>query len=171
MRLLSRSVLLVIALAALPVLAQSGWQPGHAGIGFTPPQSRQWVQLVSSPQQAVRANVKHQTLTLRFTIQTGMHINSHTPHSQFLIPTTLTLDPANGVQTATIEYPPGSDYRFQFSPNDSLSVYTGEFNLLVPVRARPGHYTLHSQLRYQACDNRSCNPPENLPITLDIAAK
>jgi hypothetical protein len=171
MRLLSRSVLLLIALGVLPMLAQSGWQPGHSGIGFTPPRSRQWVQLVSFPQQAVQANAKHQVVTLRFTIQTGMHINSHTPHSPFLIPTTFTLDHADGVQAATIEYPSGSDYRFQFSPNDSLSVYTGEFSLLVPVRARPGQYTLHGQLRYQACDNRSCNPPENLPITLDIAAK
>ena len=173
MRLFLSGALLAFLLGVAPLLAQSNWQPGYAGIGFTQPQGKQWVQLVSSPQLAVRAGTRaqNQDLTLRFVIQTGLHINSHTPHSQFLVPTTLTLDAAEGVEIAKIEYPAGVDYRFQFSPKDALSVYTGEFSLLVPVRARAGRYTLHGQLRYQACDARSCNPPQALPVTLDVTVR
>ncbi len=173
MRSFFSGALLACVMGGLPALAQTAWQPGHAGIGFAQPQGKQWVQMVSSPQLAVKAGARaeHQDLTLRFVIQTGLHINSHTPHSQFLIPTTLALDGPVGVKISKIEYPPGVDYRFQFSPKDALSVYTGEFSLLVPVRARAGRYTLHGRLRYQACDARSCNPPQTLPLALDVTAR
>ena len=172
---LRSSILLTMALgAAVAAWAQSNWQPGHTGIGFTQPHGAQQVQMVSPPDQRVKAGAHaggRQELTLRFAIQTGLHINSHTPHSTYLIPTTLTLEPQQGMEIAAIEYPPGADYRFKFSPNEALSVYAGEFSVLAPVRAQPGHYTLHGQLHYQACDNNSCNPPKTLPVTLDVTAR
>lgn len=162
--------LALLLAAALPVFPQSAWQPGHAGIGFAAPQGKQWVQMVSSARLSIQTSAHSPDLTLRFAIQTGLHINSHQPHSQFLIPTTLTFDAPSGIRIATIQYPPGVDYHFRFSPKHPLSVYAGEFSLLMPVRARPGHYTLHGQLRYQACDDRTCNPPQTLPLTLDVTA-
>ncbi len=163
------------ALCWLPTaMAQSAWQPGHAGIGFAQPHAKQWVQLVSSPELTVKASKQarnQQTVELRFVIQTGLHINSHTPHSQFLIPTTLTLDQPTGLKIAKVEYPQGVDYRFRFSPKDAVSVYTGEFGVLVQVRASPGQHTLHGELHYQACDDRTCNPPRTLPLTLNLAAR
>jgi hypothetical protein len=152
------------------LMAQSNWQPGPRGIGFGQPKSKQWVQMVSSPQLAVNPANAPKDVELRFRIQDGLHINSHTPHSHFLIPTTLTLDPTAGVRIARVEYPKGVDYHFQFSPTDALSVYTGEFALLVGVHTRAGHYTLHGQLHYQACDDRTCNPPQTLPLRLDVTA-
>ena len=162
-------ILPVLALvAAFPLLAQSAWQPGHTGIGFAPKTS-QWVQMVSSPRVSVKAGTRDIPLT--FVIQSGLHINSHSPHSPFLIPTTLTVNGNDGAHVAKIEYPPGVDYHFQFSPKDALSVYTGQFSVLIPLRAPPGHYTLHGQLHYQACDNRACNPPKTLPVTLQLTAR
>lgn len=158
---------------AISAAAQSSWQPGHAGIGFSQPQLKQWVQMVSSPDFSISASSHSsapQALPVRFVIQTGLHINSHTPHSPYLIPTTLTLDQPAGIKIARVEYPVGMDYRFQFSPKDPLSVYTGEFGLLVQVHAPPGHYILHGLLHYQACDNRACNPPKSLPVTLNVTA-
>lgn len=153
-------------------MGQSGWQPRPRGIGFGAPRSKQWVQMVSSPQVAVKASSPAaKDVELRFTIEQGLHINSHTPHSEFLIPTTLTLDKTPGVEVAKIDYPQGLDYHFQFSPKDALSVYTGEFAVVVRVRARAGHYAMHGQLRYQACDNKSCNPPQTLPVQLDVTAR
>lgn len=162
-------ILPLLALAAaFPLLAQSAWQPGHTSIGFSP-QTQQWVRMVSSPRLSVKAG-RHD-VTLSFVIQDGLHINSHTPHSPFLIPTSLTLTGNDGVQIAKIEYPQGTDYHFQFSPKDALSVYTGQFSLLVPLRARPGRYTLRGRLRYQACNDRTCNPPKTLPVTLHLTAR
>lgn len=169
-------ILLTCAIT-MAVLAQSGssgspaWQPNHQGIGFSQPApNKQWVQLDSSPELNIHA-VKMETLPVSFLINTGLHINSHTPKSQFLIPTALSLDAPTGVQIAKIEYPQGVDYHFSFAPKDPLSVYTGEFALGVEMRAKPGHYVLHGNLRYQACDDRACNPPKTLPVTLDLTAK
>jgi hypothetical protein len=158
-----------IACSALAI-AQTTWQPGPRGIGFGQPKSNQWVQMISSPDLAVNS-AKRQGVALQFSIDNGLHINSHTPHSQFLIPTALTLDKTPGVEIAQVEYPQGIDYHFQFSPKDALSVYTGQFGVLVRLHAHPGHYVLHGQLRYQACDNRACNPPQTLPLKLDLTAK
>ena len=155
-------------------MAQSAWQPAPHGIGFGAPKSKQWVQMVSAPQFALKSTTPvaaPKDIQLRFTIQQGLHINSHTPHSEFLIPTTLTLDKIPGVEIAQVDYPQGVDYHFQFSPKDALSVYTGEFAVIVHLHARAGHYAMHGQLHYQACDNKACNPPQTLPLQLDVTAK
>lgn len=171
------AIVLILAagiVCAGALVAQSAWQPGPRGIGFGAPKSKQWVQMVSSPQLALKASSPASApkdVELRFAIQTGLHINSHTPHSEFLIPTTLTLDKTPGLQIAQVDYPQGVDYHFQFSPKDALSVYTGEFAVAVRLRARAGHYAVHGQLHYQACDNRACNPPQTLPLLLDITAR
>ena len=159
---------------AAAMLAQSAWQPTPPGIGFGRPKSKQWVRMVSSPQLSVKAGAQASAskgIELRFMIQDGLHINSHTPHSDFLIPTTLALDKTPGVRIAQVDYPQGVDYRFEFSPKDVLSVYTGEFAVQVFLHAKAGHYTLHGQLHYQACDNRACNPPQTLPLQLDVTAQ
>jgi hypothetical protein len=155
-------------------MGQSGWQPGPRGIGFGAPRSKQWVQMVSSPQVTVKASSRTaaaKEVQLRFTIAEGLHINSHTPHSEFLIPTTLTLDETPGVEVAKVDYPQGMDYHFQFSPKDALSVYTGEFAVMVHLHARAGHYAMRGKLHYQACDNKACNPPQTLPVQLDVTAR
>lgn len=155
-------------------MGQSAWQPAPHGIGFGAPKSKQWVQMVSSPDVVVKASLPtaaSRDVDMRFTIQQGLHINSHTPHSEFLIPTTLTLEKMAGVEIAQVDYPQGVDYHFQFSPKDVLSVYTGEFAVIVRLHARAGHYAMHGQLHYQSCDNKACNPPETLPLQLDVTAR
>jgi hypothetical protein len=171
------AVVLVLAagiLCAGDSMGQSGWQPGPRGIGFGAPRSKQWVQMVSSPQVNVKATspaAAPKDVELRFTIQHGLHINSHAPHSEFLIPTTLTLDKTSGVEVAKVDYPEGVDYHFQFSPKDALNVYTGEFAVVVRLHARAGQYAMHGQLHYQACDNKACNPPQTLPVQLNVTAR
>lgn len=154
------------------IMAQSAWQPGPRGIGFGQQKPKQWVQLASSPRISIKAAATARTnVELRFRIQDGLHINSHTPHSSFLIPTALTLDTTSGVQIAQIDYPKGVDYHFQFSPRDALSVYTGEFAVQIHLRTRAGRYMIHGHLHYQACDDRTCNPPRTLPVQLEITAR
>lgn len=170
-------IILILAAGVVCSVAstgQSAWQPGPHGIGFGAPKSKQWVQMVSSPQVAVTAGTPSaapKDVELRFTIEQGLHINSHTPHSEFLIPTTLTLEKTPGIEIAQVDYPQGVDYHFQFSPRDALSVYTGEFAVVVRLRAHAGHYAMHGQLHYQACDNKACNPPQTLPVQLDVIAR
>jgi len=109
---------------------------------------------------------------LQFRIGRGFHINSNTPKSEFLIPTILKLDATTDIVVGQVAYPKGEERSFPFSPDEKLSVYTGDFALTVTVRPLhsvvPGKYMLRGQLKYQACDNAACYPPKQLPVSFEI---
>lgn len=124
----------------------------------------------AAEEQTVKAG-KKSVILLRFKVGEGFHVNSHTPKSELLIPTNLTLKPATGVTASVPEYPAGTEYSFSFEPNEKLDVYTGTFTVKVPVVAEAGAHTVEGVLRYQACDNAACYPPKNLPIQAAVSAK
>jgi DsbC/DsbD-like thiol-disulfide interchange protein len=124
----------------------------------------------AAEEQVVKAG-KKSVVELRFRVTDGFHVNSHTPKSELLIPTNLTLQPASGVKAATIEYPAGTEYSFSFEPGEKLDVYTGAFTVKVPVVAESGSHTVDGVLRYQACDNAACYPPKSLPVQVVVTAK
>jgi hypothetical protein len=114
-----------------------------------------------------------QTLVdLNFRVPPGYHINSNTPKSEFLIPTALKMDLPTDIVLGKIEYPAGEDKNFPFSPDEKLSVYSGDFTIAVGVHPLhsvvPGKYIMHGVLRYQACDNAACYPPKNLPVSFEV---
>jgi Disulphide bond corrector protein DsbC len=115
---------------------------------------------------------KANTVTLEFHVQSGFHINSNKPSAEYLIPTTLKLDPPTDIVVGRTTYPPGKEMSFAFAPDEKLSVYSGDFNLAVSVRplasVLPTKYEFHGNLRYQACDNAACYPPKNLPVKFEI---
>ncbi len=114
---------------------------------------------------------KNAALELRFHVMEGYHVNSHTPKQDYLIPTTLKLDAADGVKAGTIEYPAGKMYSFSFDPAEKLDVYAGDFTVKLPVVAAAGEHTVSGTLRYQACDNAACYPPRTLPVQVLFTAK
>jgi len=124
------------------------------------------VPLVTAPRAA-------QTMVdLNFRVARGFHINSNTPKSEFLIPTNLRMDLPTDIILGKIEYPPGQDLAFPFSPDEKLNVYNGDFTIAVAVHPLhavvPGKYVMHGVLRYQACDNAQCFPPKTLPVSFDV---
>jgi len=124
----------------------------------------------AAEEQVVKAG-KTSVVELRFRVMEGFHVNSHTPKSELLIPTNLTLQPAAGVKAATVEYPAGTEYSFSFEPGEKLDVYTGAFTVKVPVVAEAGPHTVDGVLRYQACDNAACYPPKSLPVQVVVTSK
>jgi hypothetical protein len=115
---------------------------------------------------------KRGEVRLHFRVIRGYHINSNKPKSEFLIPTALKLDAPTDIVVGKISYPPGRDMSFPFSPDEKLSVYSGDFALGVIVRPLhtvvPGKYMLRGKLRYQACDNAACYPPKDLPVQFEV---
>jgi hypothetical protein len=109
---------------------------------------------------------------LTFRVVQGFHINSNQPHSEFLIPTALKLNAPTDIVIGRVTYPPGQDRAFTFAPQDPLSVYSGTFPLTVVVRPLsnvvPGRYMVRGQLKYQACDNAACYPPQQLPVEFEV---
>jgi hypothetical protein len=109
---------------------------------------------------------------LNFRVPAGYHINSNTPKSEFLIPTALKMELPTDIVLGKIAYPAGEDASFPFSPDEKLSVYSGDFTIAVAVHPLhsvvPGKYVMHGVLRYQACDNAACYPPKTLPVQFEI---
>lgn len=129
--------------------------------------------LTMVPVALVTAQRAKQTMVnLNFRIPRGYHINSNTPKSEFLIPTSLRMDLPTDIVLGKIEYPAGEDASFPFSPDEKLSVYSGDFTIAVAVHPLhsvvPGKYEMHGVLRYQACDNAACYPPKNLPVNFEV---
>ncbi len=121
----------------------------------------------------VTAQRTQQTMvSLNFRIPAGYHINSNTPKSEFLIPTALKMDLPTDIILGKIEYPAGEDATFPFSPDEKLSVYSGDFTIALGVHPLksvvPGKYVMHGVLRYQACDNAACYPPKTLPVSFEV---
>ena len=114
---------------------------------------------------------KSAVLELHFRVQEGFHVNSHTPKSDYLLPTKLELGSAEGVKAAAFEYPAGTAYSFSFQPDEKLDVYSGAFAVKVPVVATAGEHKLSGTLRYQACDHAACYPPKTLPVEVLFTAK
>ena len=131
--------------------------------------AKQYITFVTEDQTV--APGKKGAVALSFKVAEGYHVNSHTPKSELLIPTNLTLKPAQGVTASAPEYPAGTSYSFSFEPNDKLDVYSGTFTVKVPVVATAGAHTVEGTLHYQACDNAACYPPKTLPVEFVLTAK
>ncbi len=111
------------------------------------------------------------TLLLHFRVDSGFHINSHTPKSEMLIPTKLAVEDMPAAAVSAVDFPHGQLYSFAFEPKEKLDVYTGDFLLTAHVTARPGQHTLKGALRYQACDASACYPPKLLAVEQPFTAK
>jgi Disulphide bond corrector protein DsbC len=157
---------------ALAVLALGGGSIAAAqdfGNFDAKPKAQEFIVYAAEQQVAVAG--KQSLLELNFHVLDGLHVNSHTPKSELLIPTTLTLDAAPGVQFGTAVYPAGSSYSFSASPDEKLDVYSGAFTVKVPVTVQAGTRLLEGKLRYQACDHEACYPPKTLPVEVAIAVR
>jgi hypothetical protein len=158
---------LIVAFGAPMARGQSGIQLGDMN-GAARPSS--FVRFAAESQTVTARRLVD--LELRFQIDPPYHINSHTPRSQFLIPTTLTVQPASGgVEIGEATFPAGHAYSFPFDPGNKVDVYSGSFIVKLRVKATPGEHTVNATLRYQACDNASCYPPKTLPVQILFTAK
>lgn len=114
------------------------------------------------------------SVPVQFTIhiKPGFHVNSHQPISPELIRTEILFSPPEDLVVAKVHYPPGELMSFPFDPNNKLSVYSGDFIVRAVVLPQPkasaGRYTVHADLKYQACDNSSCYPPKKVPIAFNV---
>jgi hypothetical protein len=137
-------------------------------------QETQGRQLVDAdPVNALTVVVGHSVpAQFTFHIKPGYHINSRVPATPELIPTQLTFSPPEDLVIAKVQYPAGVLTSFPFDPTEKLSVYSGAITIRAAVLTQPkagaGRYTVHAELKYQACDNNACYPPKRLPIAFDV---
>src|SRR5258708_36663295 len=138
---------LVGAILALPL---SGALPAQqiGNLDAPAPKPKSFV-VYAAEQQNVPAG-KRSVLELHFRVVDGFHVNSHTPKSELLIPTQITLQPAAGGKAEAVQYPPGNSYTFSFDPTNKLHVFLRAFTVKVPVIADAGTHTADATLPYHA---------------------
>jgi hypothetical protein len=123
------------------------------------------------PEQVTVPAGKATPVTLHFRVAQGLHINSHTPSDDFLIPTDFSIPDGMGVRLGAATYPPGKIISLAFDPKTKLSVYTGEFDIQVRIIATPGNHLVQGKLHYQACDQNQCMPPKTINVPIDVIGK
>jgi hypothetical protein len=145
-------------------------QSPFGGLGDKPAKKAPSVAYLFPEQVTVIAG-KPTALDLHFQVANGLHVNSHDPRGEGLIPTTLRLSDGDGVRLAKVAFPPGADFAFPGDSKARLSVYTGEFVVHAEVVASKGDHLLQGTLRYQACSGNLCLPPHEIPVAIDVIAK
>jgi cytochrome c biogenesis DsbD-like protein len=160
-----------LPVALLLLGAALGWTQEAQMSTLPKPEQKQIVNFEPPEAPVTVAAGKPGTITLRFVIAPGMHINSNQPKSQFLIPTALHLDTPTDIG-ATVHYPEAQEMSFAFDPNEKLGVYSGTIALKATLSAArtasPGRYNVHGFLDYQGCNDRQCLPPQKLAIVFPI---
>jgi hypothetical protein len=120
------------------------------------------------PEQITLPAGKPANIELHFRVAPGLHINSHTPSAEELIPTTLSIPEESGVTLDRAVYPAGSSFILPLDPKTRLSVYTGDFTIQARIVATAGNHMVEAKLRYQACDSSSCMPPKTITAAIDV---
>ncbi len=123
------------------------------------------------PSQVAVTAGKPTAVELHFRVARGLHINSHTPTSSFLIPTTLSFPAGAGVRFEAAIYPAGAEITLPIDPSTRLSVYTGDFVLRTRMVADAGDHPIQAKLHYQACTDNECLPPKTITVPIDVVGK
>jgi hypothetical protein len=123
------------------------------------------------PEQVTVVAGKASDVALHFRIAQGLHINSHTPKDDFLIPTTFSIPDGLGVRLDKVSYPEGKEFTLPLDPSSKLSVYTDEFVIEAKIVAEAGNHLVEAKLHFQACDKNVCLPPKTIPVAIDVIGK
>jgi len=110
--------------------------------------------------------------TVELTIVEPYHINSDRPLEDYLIPTTVELEPIDGVTFGKTTFPPAPVKKLPISESP-MAVWEGTIQITVEFTPDasfdPKNAVLKGSVRYQACDNRACLAPVRKPFGVDLA--
>ena len=160
--------------ACLPILSIACTVAGsQEPLSLSPHQSVTKTEAVEYlyPEQVTVPAGKPSPVSLHFRIRQNLHINSHTPRAEYLIPTVLLIPETSGVRLADATYPAGTDFTLPADPSEKLSVYTGEFAIQAKIVAPQGNHLVEAKLHYQACNQNQCLPPKTITVPIDVIAK
>jgi hypothetical protein len=102
---------------------------------------------------------------IRVKVKEGYHIQANKVNDESLIPCTLKIDQNKFFSTGNPVFPPYKLFRLEGTEN-YLNVFDSLFIIRLPVKISPtakeGQYLIKAQLRYQACDAKTCLFPRTL---------
>ena len=96
-----------------------------------------------------------------------LHVQSNAPRDPSLIPTELTFSPPAGVRATEIVFPKATNFE-QVGLPQPLAVFEHEFAIGVQFDVAegttPATIDVPGRLRYQACDDKVCFPPQTAEV-------
>lgn len=108
-------------------------------------------------------------VTVTMDIPSGYHVNSNRPLEKFLIPTQLTVESGGGFRSGPVSYPRAILRKLKFSKNQ-VAVYEGRaimrFTATAPANIDQGSKEIKLRLRYQACNDDACFPPQTKQLSV-----
>ncbi len=110
-------------------------------------------------------------IALELNIHKPWHVNAHEPEDEFLIPTEVSFKPIEGISLGKIDYPIPEERTFAFSENpvlvyeDKVYIYT---TVTIPPNFDQKSVNINGTVTYQACNDQTCLPPEDLEFSSDI---
>jgi len=118
----------------------------------------------------ISENIK---INVKADIQSGFHINANKISDPDLIPTTIEID-GGDLKVSKISWPSAQKLKFSFSETE-LDVYEGSINVGLNLKAskntKPGKYEVKGTFHYQACNDRACFSPKDVPFTVTVTLK
>lgn len=107
-------------------------------------------------------------------IPSGFHVHSNRPLEKFLIATQLQIEAPKGVRVGAVVYPRPILRSLKFSKT-KVAVYEGRatmrFNVTVPASFGSDSTELKARLRYQACNDELCFPPQTREVKIPVRVK
>ena len=137
--------------------------PSFGQIGFPGPDGAGKVTIEGSVQSRTGDVVEG---TILAKVEPGWHVNSNTPTEEFAIPTVLELDPATA-ELVSVKYPAHQMKAFEFTGGKQLAVYDGTVTIPFKAKLAAGATKIAATLRYQACSDRVCLPPNTAKADID----
>lgn len=126
-----------------------------------------------APEEPLKAG-NPSVLTVELNIEDRYHINSEKPLEDYLIPTTLELEPSSGIKFGESVFPPSLMKSFPFS-DSPMSVFEGIVKINVEMipdpGIAPGDMEIKGRIRYQACDDTTCLAPEWKSFSLTVSVE
>ena len=159
--------LALITLLSSTVLAQNS----APSLQFRGEPGSKHATIVASPTNLGAAPGGKVTLFLDVTPKPGIHV--YAPGTKDYIPISLKLDPSAGVKPGKMTYPKSEIMTFG---DEKVPVFQKPFRLAQEVTldksaASGASVSVAGTVHLQACDDRVCFPPENVPITWNVTVK
>ncbi|MFZ2052927.1 MAG: cytochrome c biogenesis protein CcdA [Candidatus Aminicenantales bacterium] len=110
-------------------------------------------------------------ITLEISIRSPFHINADLPTEDYLIGTTVDFRTVPGAAYQKIVFPPAEMRQLGFSSNP-LAVYEGTIKVTAEVSLaadfKGNEIEIAGTVGYQACDDRSCLPPDEAAFSQKV---
>lgn len=110
-------------------------------------------------------------ILIRLKISESWYLHSTVEEDDGLIPTDLSFEETPFIQAEDIRFPEPERKKFDYT-DDKVEVYSNTVDVVIMMsvdeEAPPGEHTLRGILSYQACSDKSCLPPEKVPVQIHV---